>query len=370
MKFLLSLLLFITLLGIVVVVHELGHLLIARANGVFCEAFSFGFGPVLASKKDRKGTEWRLSLFPLGGYVKMFGDADASSVREIIPEGYTEADMDEMSAHRKKPWQRILISAGGPLANLIFSILVLFSLGMAIGVVEHSNDIVVVNEKTLAHEYGLKTGDKIIKANGIDVNDFVGITKEIKKSQGKTLSLTIKRNDEIKDVDIKMFKEENGEVKPLSTLGITPLNFRYKPVSFIESAKFAVITTYSLAAENIKAIFKIITAKMSSKNVGGVISIFKITKDSAEAGIASFIFMIATISAILGAINLLPIPVLDGGSIVLSSIEWIMGKPLNAKVVETIFMIGLVIVVGLMGLGIFNDLSNCKFFSWVKDLFK
>lgn len=370
MSFILSLLFFIILLGVVVFVHELGHLIVARTNGVFCEAFSFGFGPVLFSRKDKVGTEWRISAFPLGGYVKMLGDADVSSVREIIPDGYTEEDMERMSAHRKKPWQRLLIAAGGPLANLIFAILVLFSLGIINGTPEYTNEITVVNEECLASDAGLKTGDAIIKANGIDINNFEDLKTQIINAKGKELSLEVKRETEIRNINIKMFKEENGEIKPISVLGITPFNFKYKPISVLEAAKSALVTTYTLASENIKAIFKIATAKMSAKNVGGIISIFKISRNSAESGIVSFILMITMISTILGAINLLPIPVLDGGSIVISAIEWIIGKPLNKKFIETIFMIGLTIIVGLMVLGIWNDLSNCKFFSWLENLFK
>ena len=109
---------------------------------------------------------------------------------------------------------------------------------------------------------------------------------------------------------------------------------------------------------------------MSTKNVGGVISIFKMASQSAEAGVCSFLWMMAVLSTVLGAINLLPIPVLDGGTVLISAIEWIIGRPLNKKFVETIFMIGLLIVAGLMILGIWNDLSNCRFFVWLENLFK
>ncbi len=370
MSFLLSLLFFMILLGVVVVVHELGHLVVARANGVFCEAFSFGFGPVLFSKKDKKGTDWRFSAFPLGGYVKMLGDADVSGVREAIPDGYSEEDMEKMSAHRKKPWQRLLIAAGGPFANFIFAIFVLFSFGIINGIPEYTNEITVVNEECLANDVGLKTGDAIVKVNGIDINSFEELKKQITNSIGKELYLEVKRENEIKKINIKMFKEENGEIKPVSVLGITPFNFIYKPISIFDATKYAVKTTYILAAENIKAIFKIATAKISTKNIGGIISIFKISTNSAEAGIINFILMIAMISTVLGAINLLPIPVLDGGSIVISAIEWIIGKPLNKKFIEAIFILGFTIIIGLMLLGIWNDLSNFKFFSWLENLFK
>lgn len=370
MSFLIPTFTFLLLLGVVVVVHELGHLLIARMNGVFCEAFSFGFGPVLWSRKDKRGTEWRISLYPLGGYVKMFGDADASSVKEVIPEGYTEADMDRMSAHRKKPWQRLLIAAGGPFTNFVFSIFVFFSLGVINGAPEYDNTITVVSETTLAYNSGLRTGDTITKANNVEIKNFQDIVDQVRGSVGKQLSLEVIRGDESKTFFVEMFTRNGDEIVPVTSLGISPSGVHYKPVSVLEAAVSSVTTTYRLASDNIKSIFKIASGSMSTKNVGGIISIFKVSSASAEAGIASFITMVAMISVILGAINLLPIPVLDGGSVVISAIEWIIGKPLNKRFVNAIFLAGLVVVSGLMLLGIWNDLSNIRFFNWLENLFR
>ena len=361
---------FMILICVLVIVHELGHLIIARANGVFCEAFSVGFGPVLWEKTDKKGTKWRFSLLPIGGYVKMFGDADATSVKETIPNGYTEEDMERMSAHRKKPWQRLLIAAGGPFANFIFAIFVLFSLSMIKGLPEPDNTITVSGQESLAYISGLRDGDKIIKADGQDIHNFEEFRDKITTHSGKELSLSVKRDDKLEEINVKMFKEEDGKIVPIKTLGVSPKGFVYKKVGILKAVSSSIVTTYTIASENIKSIFKIITAKMSSKNVGGIISIFKMSADSAEAGIAIFAGMLAMLSIVLGAINLLPIPVLDGGTIVLSAIEWIIGRPLNKKFVESIFMIGLIVVASLMLLGIWNDLSKCKFFVMLENLFK
>ena len=367
MQYIFSTLTFLLLIGVVVVVHELGHLIIARMNGVFCEAFSFGFGPVLLKKKDKKGTEWRFSLFPLGGYVKMLGDADVSSVREVIPDGYTDEEMEKMSAHRKKPWQRLLISFGGPFANFVIAIMVFLSLSVINGIPEYDNKITVVSEQSVAYVNGLRTGDVITKANGQEVSNFNDIASQVKKSIGNELKLCIDSNGTVKDITIKMVDENGQHIK---SLGITPQGFKYKEVSFVQAIKSSIVTTYTIANENIKSIFKLASGEMSTKNVGGIISIFKASSESADAGIISFITMIAMISAVLGAINLLPIPVLDGGSIVISAIEWIIGRPLNKSFVNAIFMIGLVAVVGLMALGMWNDLQRVKFFSFVWSLFK
>lgn len=370
MPYIVSILTFFLLLGIVVVVHELGHLVIARMNGVFCEAFSFGFGNVLYRKKDKKGTEWRISLYPLGGYVKMLGDADVSSVKEEMPDGYTEEDMERMSAHRKKPWQRLLIAAGGPFANFIFAIVVLFALSTINGMPEYDNTITVMSEQNLAYKSGLRTGDIITKANSVEISNFIDIAKQVKASSGKELNLEFKRGGKTQSLKIEMFERDDNSIKPLQSLGISPKGFKYKKISVLKAAKTAVETTWHLAVTNITSIYKIATGAMSTKNVGGIISIFKVSSDSAEAGVVSFITMIAMISVILGAVNLLPIPVLDGGSIAISAVEWVIGRPLHKKFVNVIFTIGLVAVIGLMLLGMWNDLVNIRFFNWVESLFK
>ncbi|MDR3030771.1 MAG: RIP metalloprotease RseP [Holosporales bacterium] len=361
---------FIFLICILVTVHELGHLIVARANGVFAEAFSIGFGPVLFEKKDKRGTKWRVSLIPAGGYVKMFGDADVSSVKEAMPSGYTEEDMDRMSLHRKKPWQKLLVAIAGPIFNFIFAIFVLVFLSLSKGIPEYTSVISVVGENSPAYISGLRDGDKVIKANDIEILNFDNLKEQIACSYGKDLTLEVKREDKIEKILIKMYKEENNQIVPIKMLGISPCETIYKTTGVINAVTSSVYTVYSLAANNIQAIFQIITNKLSSKSVGGVISIFKMASKSAEAGFVSFVWMLAFLSTILGAINLLPIPVLDGGTAVLSTIEWIIGRPLNKKLVETIFMIGFIIVAGLMLLGTWNDLSNCKFFVWLENLFK
>ena len=370
MPFLLSTVTFLVLIGVVVVVHELGHLIVARMNGVFCEAFSLGFGSVLFKKKDKRGTEWRISLLPLGGYVKMLGDADVSSVREVIPEGYTEEDMERMSAHRKKPWQQLLIAAGGPFANFIFAIFAFFALSTINGLPEYSNTISVATEQNLAYKAGLRSGDTIVKANDVDVSNFTDIVNQVKRSVGKSLKLDILRHNTPITLDIEMYEKEGTKVKPISSLGISPKGYKYRKVTVWKALSSSVKITYNVAYKNMEGIFKMATGAMSTKNVGGIISIFKVSSDSAEAGISSFVTMIAMISVILGAINLLPIPVLDGGMVAISMIEWVIGRPLNKKLVNTIFTIGMIAVMGLMLLGMWNDLVNIKVFSWMENLFK
>jgi regulator of sigma E protease len=349
---------------VLVVVHEFGHLIVARKNGVFVEAFSVGIGPVLWERMDKSGLKWRISLLPIGGYVKMFGDSDVSSVKETIPDGYTDEDMDRMSIHRKKPWQKLLVAFGGPFLNLVFAIVVLFLFSVINGIPEGDNTIAVQGESTLAYTSGLRDGDAIVEANDARINTFSDLKDQIIASHGKILKLKIKKDDsQEQTIEIKMYSEDNGEIVPIKILGVTPnpKNVKYKKLCITDGIIFALSTTYNSSVDNITSIFKIATGQISPKNVGGVISIAKMSVASAESGIPNFIWMLAILSIILGSVNLLPIPVLDGGTILISAIEWVIGRPLPKKFVEIIFMVGLVIVAALMLLGLWNDLSGYLF---------
>lgn len=371
MNFIISTLSFIVLLAILVGFHEYGHLLIARANGVFCEAFSLGMGKVLWEKPDKYGTKWRISLFPIGGYVKMFGDADATSVKECIPEGYTEEDMQKMSAFRKAPWQRLLIALGGPLANFVLAIVIFFGINAIKGVPEPDTIISVVSQDSVAYQSGLRNGDKIISINNNKINNFTELSNQIKENVGKDLQIEVYRNNKTEQFNAKMYKEENGNKTEIRQLGITATSFKYNKVNIFEAFTSACKVTYNVALQNVTAIFKVFSSgKKELGNVGGIISMFKAASTSAEKGIVDFLSMLAMLSVVLGAINLLPIPVLDGGTVLISAIEWIIGRRLNDKIIEVIFTIGLVIVVGLMVIGLWNDIAHTGLFAKIASLFK
>ncbi len=370
MNVLLSVIAFIVLLAILVGFHEWGHLSVARANGVFCEVFSFGMGPKIFERTDKYGTKWRISLFPIGGYVKMFGDADATSVRERIPEGYTEADMQKMSAFRKTPWQRILIAFGGPLANFVMAIVLLFGIGVIKGIPEQSNEITVVSKNSLAYKSGLRTKDRIVKINDKNIKSFKELAPKLKKAKGTDYTLTVNRGGQIKTFNVKMYTEFAGKITPITKLGIRSTGYNYEPTTVINAIKMACVKTWNIIAGNVTGLAKIFKSKESVENVGGIISIFNMSVEGAGNGLASFVMTLALLSAMLGAMNLLPIPCLDGGTILINVIEWIRGKSLGDKTIETIFAIGLFTVAGLMLLGLWNDITNLSVFSKIANIFK
>ena len=360
--FLLSLISFAILIIVLVTVHELGHLIAARANGVMVEAFSIGMGPILWKTKDKFGTEWRISLFPIGGYVKMLGDADATSVREKKPKNVSDEDMEMFSIHRKKPYQRLIVAAAGPLMNLVFAIIVITSLGAIKGIPVPSN-IVNILPNTLAEQAGIQNNDKIVEVNGKQTNKLEDIKKIITENIDNILHIKLIRGDQIKDITIDVSNKNNkGQV----VIGIVPATIEYKNLSVIDSFFTACKVTYTIAIENMKGLAKIVTGQQSYKNAGGIVSIAKLSAQGAKAGIAQFINVIALLSIVLGAINLLPIPMLDGGTIALSIIEMIIGRPINPKIIDVLFYIGFAVVVALMFIGLWND---CSKFPIVQKLF-
>lgn len=370
MNTLLSILAFIVLLAVLVGFHEWGHLAVARSNGVFCEIFSIGMGKKLVEWKDKHGTKWRISLFPIGGYVKMFGDADATSVREQIPEGYTEEDMQRMSAFRKKPWQRILIALGGPVANFVMAIVLLFCLGCIKGIPEPSSEITVVSEDTLAYKSGLRTKDTIIKFNDSDIKSFADLAPKLREAKGTDYTLTVMRNGVSKTLNIKMYTELDGEKKAIDKLGIRSQGYSYKKTTVSSAFSNACSKTWDITKSSVSGIAKLFQKRENIENVGGIISIFKMSAQGAGSGMSEFILILAILSAMLGAMNLLPIPCLDGGTVLINAIEWIYRRSLSEKVIEIIFSIGLVLVVGLMLLGLWNDVTHLSVFSKIASIFK
>lgn len=370
MNILLSTLAFIILLAVLVGFHEWGHLFVARSNGVFCEIFSFGMGTKIFERTDKYGTKWRLSLLPIGGYVKMFGDADATSVREQIPDGYTEEDMQKMSAFRKAPWQRILIALGGPMANFIMAIVLLFGLGVVKGIPEPSNEIVVVSDDTLAYKSGLRTKDKVIRINNESIKSFKELFPKLQAVKGTDYTLTVDREGKIQTFDIRMYTEENGVRVPIEKIGVQSVGHTYLPTTVWKSFENACAMTWTVAVNSMSGLVKIFQKTENAKNVGGIISIFKMSANGVNDSFAEFVFTLALLSIMLGAVNLLPIPCLDGGTVLINTIEWITGRPLKEKVIEVIFTIGLVIVVGLMLLGLWNDITHLPIYVKIMSLFQ
>jgi len=348
---------FLLVLTALVFVHELGHYLVARYNKVKIEVFSIGFGPELFGWNDRAGTRWKFSVIPLGGYVRMLGDADASSRPDAKSMKKMTAKEKAQTLHSKKVSQRMAVSAAGPIANFLFAIVVFSVLFLMKGEPIITTTVGGLTPGKLAEKSGLIEGDKILSLNGVGVDTFNDMRNLIIDNKGKEINVRFMRGNEVKSLTIKMVETDNmGNERPVGVLGIIPSLPEYHKVNPYEAITHAIKRTWIISADTLVGIGQIIVGRGSSDELGGILSIGDMAGKSAKGGLAALFAFMAILSINLGLINLLPIPVLDGGHIFFYAIEGIRGKPVPEKIQEYAFMIGLAIVVSIMLISTWNDI--------------
>ena len=338
-------------LSVLIFFHELGHFTAARFFGVQVDVFSIGFGKRLWTKKIGK-TEWSLSAIPLGGYVKMKGQDDSDP---------TNISYDEDSYNIKKPWQRIVILLAGPFANFLMAFLLYLAISY-MGVPKLLAYVGTVGKDTPALQAGLLKEDKIIQINGIHVSYWEEIGKRINEAPAD-VALVIERNATLIDLTLtpKVIEDQNMFGEPITRriIGISPLN-KQETVHYglIDGFAYAWDETKKASVMIFQSVQKLLTGVVGADKLGGIITIVDVTAQASSAGILSLFFFTALISVNLGVLNLLPIPALDGGHIVFNLYEMITGKEPNEKVMMTLTMIGWGLLLSLMMLGVYNDLTR------------
>lgn len=350
---------FLIILTILVFVHELGHYLVARYNKVTIEIFSIGFGPELFGWNDKAGTRWKFSIIPLGGYVKMYGDADASSRpdRESLKKMTKKQKTNTL--HSKTVGQRMAVSAAGPFANFLFAIIVLAALFAIKGEPFTPATIGGVIPGKVAEKAGMMTGDTIVSLNGIPAKDFHGLRNLIISHKGKDVEVRYMREGVEQTAHVKMVEVDAlGIEKPVGVMGILPSLPEYRHVNFIQAVTSAVEKTWVTSVDTLIGIGQMIIGQRSSDELGGILSIGDMAGKSAKGGFAALFFFMAFLSINLGLINLLPIPVLDGGHLLFYGIEGVLGKPVPEKIQEYAFMVGLAIVLCVMLISTWNDIGR------------
>ena len=358
---------FVVILTILVFVHELGHFLVARRNGVKVTVFSIGFGPELFGWTDRHQTRWRFSLIPLGGYVKMLGDADPSSARSADNSELSEEEKTQ-TLHSKTPLQQIAVAAAGPAANILFAIVALWGLIVIKGVPFLSPVIYKIEPGMLAEKSGLQVEDKILKVDNQIIEDFQQLRRVIGLSAGKDVVFEIERSGAVIAKTISFYEVDpvTQEKKPLVRLGIMPGEPQYIQHNPIMAIGYGLNLCWDLTVGTFNSLARLVTGKSSSNELGGILSIGDMAAQSTKNGLTSVIWLMALLSINLALINLLPIPVLDGGHIFLSGLEMIRGKPLSAKAQELIFLAGFLLVAGVMLFATWNDLLRYKVFQIIE----
>lgn len=355
---------FIILLGILVFVHEFGHFIVARLTGVEVSAFSIGFGKVLWEKQDKKGTLWRISAVPLGGYCQFLGDADASSSTSEKVE-LTDEQKKRAFAFQK-PAKKLAIVLAGPGFNYLFAILIYTLLFTFIGKITYPPVIGEVMENSAADKAGIKEGDRVLKVNGIEIEDFSDISREVSLSVDSKTKVEIKRGEYILDFDIELTEieldEEDGTKSKRRMLGIksvTSIETSEESVPVYVAFCDAVKEVADITVTTLRGVGQMITGKRGSEDIGGIIRIAEMTGDiSKSQNLLNFLVFMALLSVNLGLINLFPIPVLDGGHIVFYTMEIITGKELNEKVKDYMFRFGIALLLALMVLATFNDVVH------------
>jgi len=299
-------------LSLIVFIHELGHFIAARACGVQVQTFSVGFGPAIFSFKDKKNTKWQLSAIPLGGYIQM--------------------PLDKLFG-----FKRIVVSFAGPLMNFVFALGLFFTVIFVNGSAVIQPLVKDITPNSLAEKNDIRAGDEVVSINGKPIEHIHSVL-----NSSKDVELNIKRGEDTLVKRIKMTEDK---------LGIS-FATALKKLSALDSLKKSAHTIWLICSNMLYGLF----SWGNVKNMGSVISVFSLSKEHYEAGVYVFLNFIAFLSINLGFLNLLPIPVLDGGYILLGFYELITGRRVNEKLYNRIMTIGFLLILFVMIGAILNDI--------------
>jgi len=342
----------VILLGVLIFVHEFGHFLVAKYSGVGVLIFSLGFGPRLIGKKVGE-TEYLISMIPLGGYVKLLGELEDG---ELLPE-------DEKRSFQRQPvLKRMGIIAAGPIFNFLFAIIIL-SIIYSVGVPSLTSRVGSVQEGSAAFEAGIQKGDIILDINGKEVSYWLDLADIISKSKGRELMITIRRKNHVHDIYVtpKLVRAKNifGEEIDLYRIGISASSQTViEKQNPFKAIILGVEQTWYITKLTLISVVKIIKHELSVKTLGGPILIAQMTGAYAKEGLMPFMFFMALLSVNLGILNLLPIPVLDGGHLFFYVIELIIGKEVNIKWREMAQQVGVALLIMLMIFVFYNDIMR------------
>lgn len=398
-QILLSIVSFLLVLTLIVSIHELGHFLVARLFRVKIDRFSLGFGKTLVSRRDRHGTEWRVAALPLGGYVKFSGDMDASSVpdeaglaelrRRVIAEHGPGAERDYF--HFKPIWQRALVVAAGPASNFVLAAVLFTILFSVIGEQIIAPRVFRVAPGSPAAEAGFRPRDLILAVNGRVVRDGQEVTRNVVMSAGEPLNFTVDRAGQRLQLTATPRRQiEDDEIAGRVKVARIGMQFwpmvqsdvSYRPLNLVEAAGKGVERIGEVLGTTFTYIGRIFAGKESGDMLGGPLGIAKaaggVAKQSAEvkgdlgvkaATVGLNLLQLAAILSIgIGFLNLLPIPVLDGGHLVFYAYEAVARRPVAAKVQEAGYRVGLALLACFMLFATWNDIQKLNLFKFLGGL--
>lgn len=355
---------FLCILTVIVFVHEMGHYLVARWNGVAVDAFSIGFGPELLGWTDRRGTRWRVAAIPLGGYVKFTGDMNAASMPDPdVVDKYDAATASTLFVN-KTVWQRMAVVVAGPAANVIFTFLILYV--MLLGYGRFTLDPVVgdVLPESPAAAAGLEPGDRFLTVDGYEIRGFEDVQRIISTAPNREVSVIVERGGAIESLSLVPETETTttrfGRELKLGRIGVTRdvgendvVLYRPGPVEAIgmtfEEIWFIVDRTLAFLGD-------IFLGRADLDQVAGPVGMAQVSGEVATLGLLALVNLAALLSLNIGIINLFPVPMLDGGHLMYYLYEAVRGRPLSQRVQEIGYRIGFALVCTLMVFTLVNDL--------------
>lgn len=362
---------FALVISVIVFVHEGGHFLAARLCGVKVETFAIGFGYELLGFTDRHGTRWKLAAFPLGGYVKMYGDATAASTPDVAALDGMSAAQKKQSLHHQPLWKKATIVAAGPIANFVLTIAVFTYFIFTVGLNSTEPVVGEIMPNTPAAEAGLKPGDRITQVDETRIRTFSDIPETLAINLYTPVTLSILRNGTPMTLSLTPIafeeKDATGNVQKRPLIGIRSQKLTFKEVGLATALLAATEKTYDMCATTLHFIGQIITGDRSVKEMKSPLGIAKISGDVTQQGettretLLTVLWFIAFLSANVGLMNLLPIPVLDGGHLVFYALEALRGRPLAERFKEYSFRAGFALLAMLMAVTFFNDAKQLFF---------
>lgn len=347
---------FLFTLTIIVFFHELGHYLVAKMNGIRVLVFSIGFGPELVGFNDRSGTRWKISLIPLGGYVRFFGDENEASV----PDAATVAAMTEEERKQSFPGQSVLarasVVAAGPITNFILAIVIFAGVAVVYGKMTAIPRIAVIDAGSPAEQAGFQPNDLIVSIDGEKIDNFADVQRIVNGSAGRSLAIEVERGEH----QIVTLHAVPAEKDKHGILGIkrsdAPSDVRTQPVGVGEAIVAGADKTWFVVSTTLSYLGEVATGRQSADQIGGPIKIAQMSGEVAKLGIGPLLEFTGLLSVSIGLLNLFPVPLLDGGHLLFYLIEAVRGRPLSERAQEFGFRVGLALVLMLMFFAAFNDL--------------
>lgn len=354
---------FLAVLTVIVFVHEMGHYLVARWNGVAVQAFSIGFGRELIGWNDKQGTRWKISAIPLGGYVRFAGDMNASSMPDPNAPELQDPELAPRLFVNKSVWQRIAIVAAGPIANVLLTFLILYALLLGYGRYTVPAVVGEVIGGSVAEAAGFEPGDRILSVDGYVVRGFEDFQRYVATSPAREVVIEIERGASTRTISLVpepvVIQDRFGNDQRIGRIGVS----RNVEETDVELYRPGPVEAVGMTVEEIRFIIQRTAAFLGDFFVGrgdvqqlsGPVKVAKVSGEVATLGVIALINLMALLSLNIGIFNLLPVPMLDGGHLLYYFIEAVRGRPLSMRVQEMGFRFGFALVLALMVFTLFND---------------